>query len=318
MGKYWLKMAFCKVVKNKAYYKRFQVKFRRRREGKTDYYARKRLTVQWKNNYSMPKYRLVVRKTNKKIICQIIYATIMGDRVFSQANSEELKQYGLECGLTNYAASYCTGLLLARRILTKVGLEKTYTGVAEANGEDYNVYSLVEEDSETYKKRPFKALLDVGLARTTVGNKVFGAMKGACDGGLHVPHSTIRFPGTAGDDYNADVHRKRIFGIHVQEYMEELKSEPEAYKKQFRKWDEMMKKQKVKNLADFYKTIHKKLRENPVHKKKQQKEHKNTRQNHLIITTNNVKYGNNRKLTKQEKMEKIQNKINDAFQQANQ
>merc|ERR1712096_459176 len=102
MGKYWLKMAFCKVVKNKAYYKRFQVKFRRRREGKTDYYARKRLTVQWKNNYSMPKYRLVVRKTNKKIICQIIYATIMGDRVFSQANSEELKQYGLECGLTNY------------------------------------------------------------------------------------------------------------------------------------------------------------------------------------------------------------------------
>ena len=33
---------FGKVVKNKAYFKRYQVKFRRRREGKTDYRARKR------------------------------------------------------------------------------------------------------------------------------------------------------------------------------------------------------------------------------------------------------------------------------------
>jgi len=39
-------MGFVKVVKNKAYFKRFQVKFKRRREGKTDYYARKRLVVQ--------------------------------------------------------------------------------------------------------------------------------------------------------------------------------------------------------------------------------------------------------------------------------
>ena len=37
---------YVKVVKNKAYFKRFQVKFRRRREGKTDYYARKRLVIQ--------------------------------------------------------------------------------------------------------------------------------------------------------------------------------------------------------------------------------------------------------------------------------
>jgi len=29
-------------VKNKAYFKRFQVKFKRRREGRTDYYARKK------------------------------------------------------------------------------------------------------------------------------------------------------------------------------------------------------------------------------------------------------------------------------------
>jgi large subunit ribosomal protein L5e len=69
-------MGFVKVVKNKAYFKRFQVKYRRRREGKTDYQARRRLTIQDKNKYNTPKYRFVVRFTNKDVITQIIYATI--------------------------------------------------------------------------------------------------------------------------------------------------------------------------------------------------------------------------------------------------
>jgi len=64
-------MPFIKVVKNRAYFKRFQVKFKRRRQGKTDYYARKRLTVQDKNKYNTPKYRLIVRFTNKDIIAQV-------------------------------------------------------------------------------------------------------------------------------------------------------------------------------------------------------------------------------------------------------
>jgi large subunit ribosomal protein L5e len=37
-------------------------------------------------------------------------------------------------------------------------------------GEDFNV-----EEGEG--KRPFRALLDVGLVRTTTGNRVFGALK---------------------------------------------------------------------------------------------------------------------------------------------
>lgn len=60
------------MVKNKQYFKRYQVKFKRRREGKTDYYARKRLTVQDKNKYNTPKYRLIVRLSNKDITCQVI------------------------------------------------------------------------------------------------------------------------------------------------------------------------------------------------------------------------------------------------------
>lgn len=85
---------FVKVVKNKAYFKRYQVKFRRRRgewccqitmpcvcmcvcvpvEGKTDYRARKRLVAQDKSKYNTPKYRVVVRFTNTDIIAQVMHA----------------------------------------------------------------------------------------------------------------------------------------------------------------------------------------------------------------------------------------------------
>ena len=107
---------FVKLVKNKAYFKRFQVKFRRRREGKTDYFARKRLVVQDKNKYNTPKYRMVVRSSNKDVCCQIAYARLEGDKIVAAAYSHELPRYGVKVGLTNYAAAYCTGLLLARRV----------------------------------------------------------------------------------------------------------------------------------------------------------------------------------------------------------
>ena len=78
VGVLFRRMGFVKVVKNKAYFKRYQVKFRRRREGKTDYYARKRLVIQDKNKYNIPKYRMIVRVMNRDIICQIAYARIEG------------------------------------------------------------------------------------------------------------------------------------------------------------------------------------------------------------------------------------------------
>ena len=59
-------------------------------------------------------------------------------------------------------------------------------------------------------------------------------LKGACDGGLYIPHSTTRFPGNYKDGenhkYDAKVHRDRIFGVHVDNYMKTLKDESkEAY-----------------------------------------------------------------------------------------
>jgi len=92
-------MPFLKSLKNKAYFKRFQVKFKRRREGKTDYRARKRLVAQDKNKYNSPKYRFVVRITNKDVITQISYARIEGDFVLAAAYAHELPRYGMPTDL---------------------------------------------------------------------------------------------------------------------------------------------------------------------------------------------------------------------------
>jgi len=110
-------MAYVKVLKNKAYSKRYQTKFRRRRQGKTDYYARKRLVVNDKDKYDSKKYRFVVRRTNRRILCSVVFSTIRGDETVVSADSMELKNFGLNCGLTNYASAYCVGLMVARRLL---------------------------------------------------------------------------------------------------------------------------------------------------------------------------------------------------------
>lgn len=70
--------------------------------------------------YNTPKYRFVVRFTNSNVICQIAYATVAGDVIVAQAQSKELTKYGIKFGFTNYAAAYATGLLLARRVRSKV------------------------------------------------------------------------------------------------------------------------------------------------------------------------------------------------------
>merc|ERR1712109_392445 len=253
-----VKMPFVKVVKSKAYFKRFQVKFRRRREGKTDYFARKRLVVQDKNKYNTPKYRMIVRFSNKDITCQIAYARLEGDRVVAAAYSHELPKYGVKVGLTNYAAAYCTGLLLARRLLKQLNLDGAYEGNKDINGE---VFCVEDNDDGP---GAFRACLDVGLARTTTGAKVFGAMKGAADGGIDIPHSEKRFPGydKEAGEYSAEVHRNHIFGQHVAQYMRELLDKDEdAYKKQF--------SQSIKNgitadsVEDMYKKAHAAIRKDP-------------------------------------------------------
>ena len=285
-------MAFVKILKNKAYSKRYQTKWRRRREGKTDYQARRRLVVQEKNKYDSKKYRFVVRRTNKRIICQIIYATIQGDKTLVTADSKELARFGVHAGHTNYAAAYATGLLTARRLLSlkDIGLQDMYQGQTKVDGELYSVQDHVVD------RRPFKAFLDVGLTRTTTGNRVFGAMKGACDGGLFIPHNEKRFPGyhitkaevvtnkkgkkveaateKAKASFDAKEHRAHIFGEHVQAYYELLKKDPAAFKRQFSGWEAALKKAGAAKISDLYAKAHEQIRKSPASTSKHAKAYK--------------------------------------------
>jgi large subunit ribosomal protein L5e len=305
-------MAFVKVYKTKAYYKRFQTRFRRRREGKTDYYARKRLIIQDKNKYSTPKYRFVPRVTNTKVVCQVIYATIEGDRVYASAESSELKRWGVEAGLANYAACYATGLLVGRRLLAKAGLDKIYAGAKKTDGENY----VVEKEWKEGQRKPFKAVLDVGLTRTTNGNRIFGCLKGAVDGGLNVPHSNRRFPGFKKEgekeSYNAKAHRERIFGGHVTNHMKKLVAGSPAYNLQFSKWKACLEKAKVDTLEKLYAKVHDEIKKNPVRpprKVQEKRAIKYTDKRKTIIETGKGKYTRDRRFTLDERKKRVQQKI---------
>jgi large subunit ribosomal protein L18 len=132
----------------------YKVKFRRRREGKTNYYRRRKL-LQSRGP------RLVVRKTNKRVIVQVIDAKVIGDDTIASAISTELGGFGWSAGVANLPAAYLTGFL--------VGLRAKARGV------------------ET-------AIMDVGLHPPIRGSKLYAAMKGAVDAGLEVPHDPEVLP----------------------------------------------------------------------------------------------------------------------------
>jgi len=181
----------------------------------------------------------------------------------ASAYAHELTRFGITLGLTNYAAAYATGLLLARRVNSKYGLAEMYEGNKEIDGADYNV----EANDE---RAPFKALLDVGLTRTTTGARIFGALKGACDGGLDVPHKDRRFPGSKREDKewvaDPEVHRKYIFGGHVAAWMSKLQEEnEEAYNRQFKRFVDAG--IGADDLEALYTEAHKKIRANPNEKR---------------------------------------------------
>jgi len=128
----------------------YRVKLRRRREGKTDYQARKALVTSRKP-------RLVTRSTNKNVEVQLIIAKPHGDEVLASANSRELiKSYGWRAPTGNIPAAYLTGLL--------AGLKAKKAGIKEA-------------------------ILDIGLVSPTKGSKIFAVLSGVVDTGVEVPHS---------------------------------------------------------------------------------------------------------------------------------
>ena len=133
---------------------RYCVQLRRRKEGKTDYKARKALVISGKP-------RLVVRNTLKNVIAQIIVAKPHGDEVLVSAHCRELKKYEWKAHAGNLSSAYLTGLLC--------GLKAKAQGVKEV-------------------------ILDIGLHSPSKGARVFAMLKGVLDAGVHVPHSEEKLP----------------------------------------------------------------------------------------------------------------------------
>jgi len=208
-------MKLIKKVKNSSFHSRFQVKWRRRREGKTNYHSRKYLLIQDKQKFNAAKYRLVVRLSKRNVLCQLIYSRLEGDFVLSSSYSKKLNKVGLILNNNNFSTAYITGLRLSNSFF----LEN---------------FSFLKNQSSL--KSNFNVILDVGLTRVTTGNKVFAVMKGAVDGGFSIPHNEKRFPGfKKNETFDIETMKNRIEGRHILEFMELLKDEDEdKYSKQFK------------------------------------------------------------------------------------
>ncbi len=201
----------------------YRVPFRRRREGKTDYKARRALMIS-----KLP--RTVTRGSLKHMNVQIVEATPTGDKVIVSANSQELKSYGWQATCGNLPSAYLTGLLCGIRAAAK------------------NVK---------------KAVADIGLHQPTKGARVFASLKGVIDAGVEIHHSTEKLPdekklkGQHVADYarslassNTELYEK-MFSKYLQRKVppEELADQFEAVKEKIMpssKKEETKKKQKGK------------------------------------------------------------------------
>ena len=132
---------------------------RRRLERKTDYKSRLALL-------KSDKPRLVVRKTNRYIIAQIVQSEIAQDKTSLIVNSKDLLQKGWpkepSGSLKSIPAAYLTGLTLGKAALA-----------------DF-------KDKEI--------ILDLGMHRSAPKARLFATLKGALDAGLKISHNKEILP----------------------------------------------------------------------------------------------------------------------------
>src|SRR3989344_786590 len=149
---------------------------RRRREYKTDYKLRLSLL-------KSEKPRLVVRKTNKYIIIQVIESEEAKDKVLAGITSKELLENGWDKkfagSLKSLPAAYLSGLLMAKKIKEKL-------------------------------KKP-QVILDIGMTRHVKGSRMYAAAKGIIDGGVELNMSESVCPS-----------KERLNGDHLDKNVAEM------------------------------------------------------------------------------------------------
>ncbi|MDG7010587.1 MAG: 50S ribosomal protein L18 [Nitrososphaerota archaeon] len=127
---------------------------RRRREGVTDYRARRKAITSKRS-------LLVVRVSNKNVTAQFVRPTVKGDVVLSSSHSKELAKSGWHGSSKSVPACYLLGLLAGKKALA--------AGVKEAVA--YN-----------------------GLIPFIRGSRVAALLKGVADAGVEIPVGEEAFP----------------------------------------------------------------------------------------------------------------------------
>ncbi len=139
---------------------------RRRRENRTDYKLRTNLLKS-----GIP--RIVVRRTNRYFVVQAVESNEAQDKVIASVTSRELLKKGWDVkkggSLKSIPAGYLTGILLAKKI---------------GKG---------------------KFIVDLGMARTLSGSRVFAVVKGLIEGGLDISADEKVFPSEERLAGNEDV-----------------------------------------------------------------------------------------------------------------
>ena len=145
---------------------------RRRKAGLTDYRRRLRLL-----RSQQP--RAVVRVSNTRTSCQLVTWAAAGDIVALNVTGNDLvKKFSWPDNMSKKSvpASYLVGYAAGKAALAK--------GIDEA-------------------------VLDIGLAPSTSGNRVFATLSGLVDAGVEIPHSDEILPSD-----------ERINGSHINDGME--------------------------------------------------------------------------------------------------
>ncbi|MBI2110279.1 50S ribosomal protein L18 [Candidatus Woesearchaeota archaeon] len=162
--------------------KRFTVHVKRKRTKKTNY--AKRLGY-----VKSQKTRLVIRPHTNNITIQFVKYEPKSDKILVTTHSQELRKINWHYHLGNIPSSYLTGLLCGVKAKQK------------------NVH---------------EAILDTGLHKSSKGSRIYAALKGVIDAGIHVPHSEEILP-----------DKEAIEGKKIENYAKILSQSQDSYKRQF-------------------------------------------------------------------------------------